>query len=523
MSSSLLVGLTVQSIPWIRSKLIVHLTYVHLWVPILAILLVIKFYHGKKHLALLGMAGLLFGAAFFDYYWFTFCILLSIIGLFFLPSHRSNGSSSEAFSKRQILFLRAAGMVFLAATWLATRILLPVVNSTKSLSGSRQFEVASQEILSLFGGDIRDYLRPPSFHQIIPLKWDEANRGVPLLFAQDIPNYIGVSVLILFSLACFNIYRKKPIASDMRFLFGASFFLILLSLKPVWNTAILLEEIVASASFRVLGTLALLLLASSVVLVLSKVMHVVKQSKILQTSPHELSILVKMPRLASYQVVCITAFVLVVYVMLQTPSVSMPSLYVRWLFPGVRIFSRAGLIAEVLLVIVGLGITLDQCRRSRYRLLRIILPLAIVSMVALDLSPFSGRETTTSTFMMKEVNAVVTEPDAAVAFFLGDFPTSLIQGNLLNAETGYLDPILTNDLHNSHEFSTRLRKYQATHVIVPCAEDGRPYVTSLPTDLPRASPSRLYLAEPYFVTLYGGCLKATLYDNIHMYQILRLG
>jgi hypothetical protein len=75
-SGSIFAGLLVESLPWLREKLITHMAYVFLCIPIFAVLLILKHFERPTRKSTLGVFSYITFVFFFDLYWFYFVLII---------------------------------------------------------------------------------------------------------------------------------------------------------------------------------------------------------------------------------------------------------------------------------------------------------------------------------------------------------------------------------------------------------------------------------------------------------------
>jgi hypothetical protein len=107
-------------------------------------------------------------------------------------------------------------------------------------SGTRQIVIVDRSFLDFFSGSIFDFIIPDRHHWFFPQKWDEQGglrwglHYAPLDpgFAQDVPNYLGIPVVVIF-IASFLPGVNRLLSRDVRILRALAIFLFALSMRTL--------------------------------------------------------------------------------------------------------------------------------------------------------------------------------------------------------------------------------------------------------------------------------------------------
>jgi hypothetical protein len=255
-----------------------------------------------------------------------------------------------------VLLLGALAVSFLYFS--VFRYLFPAVNSIR---GIRKIAVPERDFIELFSGTWRDYLVPDRFHWIFPVEWNAGRSDrwggimvdLPIGIAQDLPNYMGIIVALLFLLAFVKPIRIR-LSSQIRALSVVSVFLFSLSIKTI-----------------VFG---------------------------------------------SYQI-------------------PVPSSFLKFLMPGLRVFSRFALLAEVFAVIVAFACVQVCASFIEKKVYSKILVCFISALVLLDFHPTNQRRLFDDFKLVHDFNSVIGQFPFGGVLVIGDIPEGTINAPVMNSIT----------------------------------------------------------------------------------------
>lgn len=386
-------GVLVQCLPWMREKVMTHNAYVFLCVPLITVLLLLKFSKtpSTKLLKLLGLAMAL--TFFFDLYWFFFDLFLTLCGA--ILYRKQLFSIWSALAKRTQIWVKTGtvGLVCLYAlgyysVWTEMR---------SKDTEFRPLQIAQLDFIDQFNGSIMRYVDFLAFHNFT--NRNVLSRGT----IEDIVNYSGIGVVVF------------------------AFFAVFLTCKePTEDRSIL----------RQVGFFAV--------------------SCFVLTLPTTISI-----------------FQLHIW----TPVAA-----IRFFMPGVRVFSRAGMITEALLCILcvaGINVLLSQLKRV---LLKRILIVVVVALLIFDMNPTGRRFVNDDYNSFSQIHEVLNNTPNVVLLELNPVLNKLyFAPNLSNA------PVLNNPLDSKwnesialqaslgdSNFSSYLQSKNVTHLLVPADSNGDP-------------------------------------------------
>ena len=179
-------GLFCEMLPWIRERILAHTSYVWLGVPLIVILLALRFVGDPNRRSFLSLATALTAVLFFDLYWFWFSFWAVVIICFIsidqlLPSIRKWKLAHQFLLLLSSLVCGALGV-----------ILYKYINVQMSNSGSliRPLAVASRQDVNEYNGSLLRFIRPDYAHLLFP----RATGAIP---PHDDINYGGFIILIL--------------------------------------------------------------------------------------------------------------------------------------------------------------------------------------------------------------------------------------------------------------------------------------------------------------------------------------
>jgi hypothetical protein len=160
---SIAAGLLVEMLPWLREKVITHMAYVFLCIPIFAVLLALKFFDRPSRRSLVYMACYLGGVFFFDLYWFYF-VLMTFIFLAFINVRQIINWIKFLHRRLKLLIV---GMLATSAIC-AYGSLTVVQNLTSSERAfGRPLVSTTNSYIDEFNGSISRFIIPWSEHLLV--------------------------------------------------------------------------------------------------------------------------------------------------------------------------------------------------------------------------------------------------------------------------------------------------------------------------------------------------------------------
>lgn len=390
---AILSGVLVETLPWMREKVMTHNAYVFLCVPLLVLLILLKFSKNPsvKLLKLLGLAIAL--AFFFDLYWFFFNVYLVFCGAVL---YRKQLFVVWSALKKRTRVLVESGAIALVVMYVFGYYSI-WTQMRSAATEFRPLQVAQIDFIDQFNGSILRYIDFFAFHNFT--NRNVLSRGT----IEDIVNYCGIGVAIF---AFFAVISKPK------------------------------EHEVNRSTLRQVGFFA----ATCFVL----------------TLPTSINI-----------------FQLHIW----TPVAA-----IRFLMPGVRVFSRAGMITEALLCVLcvaGINVLFNQFKQV---LVKRILIMVVVALLILDVNPTGRRFVNDDYNSFSQIHEVLNNARNVVLLELNPVLNKLyFAPNLSNA------PVLNNPLDSrwnesialqaslgDKNFSSYLQFKEVTHLLVPADSNGEP-------------------------------------------------
>lgn len=217
---SLLAGLLVEMLPWLREKASTHMAYVFLCVPLFAVLLALRHFDNpskRSFLLIVGYLGLIF---FFDLYWFYFVLMIfCLIAIMNIKSIFSRFNGLPSRLKLTISGIALAGIV----TSLGLLVLVKNLTTADQAFG-RPLEPTTNSYIDEFNGSTTRFIIPWSDHFLV-------RNG--FLVTQKVDNdrvIYGGLIIILLLIAGFllNVLKNKSQSSYFNkiFFLAASFILL---------------------------------------------------------------------------------------------------------------------------------------------------------------------------------------------------------------------------------------------------------------------------------------------------------
>ena len=390
---AILSGVLVETLPWMREKVMTHNAYVFLCVPLITVLLLLKFSKtpSTKLLKLLGLAVVL--TFFFDLYWFFFNVYLVCCGAVLYRKQLFVVWST--LSKRTQVLVKSCAIASVVMYVFGYYSIWTQMRS--AATEFRPLQVAQIDFIDQFNGSVLRYIDFFAFHNF-------TNRNVLSHGTiEDIVNYCGIGVVIFAFFAV--ILKPKELATDRSILRQVGFF-------------------------------------------------------------------------------ALTCFVLTLPTTIDFFQLRIwtPVAAIRFLMPGVRVFSRAGMITEALLCILcvaGISVLLNQFKQVWVKRILIVV---VVALLILDVNPTGRRFVNDDYNSFSQIHEVLDNARNVVLLELNPVLNKLyFAPNLSNA------PVLNNPLDNKwnesialqaslgdSNFSSYLQSKGVTHLLVPADSGGDP-------------------------------------------------
>jgi len=390
--SSLMSGLLVQMLPWVREKVMTHIAYVFICVPIFAIFLLIKTKSEPNKSNFVKLLCFICFTAFFDLYWFY--INLLIASIFVLISFKTIINKLRGYSfNARIAFTLIPPTIVVVLIWMYG-YLLRITSSGNSLN--RPFSIATDEFIDLYNGSLLRYVRPTIGHLFI-----EKGLISSPIFSEDYVLYVGVVTFVL-AIGSFVSRNKLP------------------EVERGHQKLLALIAIVCA----------------------------------LMTIPAQMKT--------------------------QFGVIPGPVHFVKFLTPGMRVYSRFGLVTESLICILA-GYMLGMLQTLRVRnVLRSFLLAFVIVFSFLDMNPSARRLINAEYAGYVKVREVLNSteqpvllelpPDSDKLYFASSYSDA---PHLMTAKNRYWDEGLWRNAElGDYAFASYLASRKVTHILVPVNEDG---------------------------------------------------
>ena len=290
-------GISLQMLPWFREKLLAHPLYIFWCVPIIALILALKFIKQPEFKNLFFLALFLILSFFIDLYWFWYSVDITAIVLITNIVYLGKNIARWPIWQRVVTFSTVT--LFPLSVFLAYGVLKR--RTSTEVTWERPLEIASAKFVDHFQGLLWKFLTPPPEHLLI------ANNSLLNVGREDVVNYVGVSVVCLAAYSLFANLKRKPSRE----------------IASIWVVAVFFTLFTLPTSYRFFGL---------------KIGGLVDALRILN--------------------------------------------------PGLRVFSRTGMIAQAALcVLAGLGMSKIIIRVKLKNSVAVFLILALV----IDMNPFARR------------------------------------------------------------------------------------------------------------------------------------
>ena len=389
--SSVMSGLLVQMLPWVREKVMTHVAYVFICIPVFAIILLLKTKSDPNKSNFIRLFAYVLFTAFFDLYWFY--INIFIASIFVLCSYRTILIKLRGYSfKARIFFTLIPPLIVIVLIWIYG-YLLSITSSGNSLH--RPFNVATDEFIDLYNGSLLRYVRPTIGHLFI-----EKGLISSPIFSEDYVLYVGVVTLVL-AIGSFVSRNKLP------------------EVERGHQKLLALIAIVCA----------------------------------LMTIPAQMKT--------------------------QFGVIPGPVHFLKFLTPGMRVYSRFGLVTESLICVLA-GYMLGKFQMLRVRnVFRLFLIAFVIVLSFLDMNPSARRLINTEYAGYAKVREVLksTErpvllelpPDLDKLYFAPGYSDA---PHLLTTKNRYWDEGLWRNAElGDYAFASYLTSRQVTHILVPVNED----------------------------------------------------
>ena len=175
-------------------------------------------------------------------------------------------------------------------------------------------------------------------------------------------------------------------------------------------------------------------------------------------------------------------------------SITIPSarIYIRHVMPGIRQFSRASLIAEVIMVVGAVLATERLSRRIRNNFIKYFVIVALLLTAFIDLNPTSRRFVWDYAERFQEIRDVLAETPTS-GLFLATPIESIYRNDKNGRSWDYLDaPIFTDFLkaypqaaRGESEFASYLNHHQVGYVLARVNDLGMPFFSGFIQDAAR--------------------------------------
>jgi hypothetical protein len=193
-------GLFVESLPWMREKVLTHFEYTFFCMPLFIVLLTLRWVDlpsRKRFLHLVSFQIFLF---FFSLYWFYMCAaVVAVILLVNIKTCWHVIRKLSVISQASLFMLAVAIPVSVKLLYDQLRISIlekPIYE--------RPLDIANREFIDYYNGSITRFIRPHTTHLFFPQPLTNSVRG-----PQDIVNYVGVVILALALFTVIYLIKNK--------------------------------------------------------------------------------------------------------------------------------------------------------------------------------------------------------------------------------------------------------------------------------------------------------------------------
>lgn len=203
-------GLFVESLPWMREKVLTHFEYTFFCMPLFIVLLTLRWvdFPSRKRLAqLVSFQIFLF---FFSLYWFYMCaVVVAVILLVNIKTCWRVLRKLSVVSQTSLFML--ASSIPISVKLLYEYLRRSTLNKP---IWERPLEIVNRDFLDSFNGPITRFIRPHTTHLLFPQHLSISNGSI-----EDTVNYVGVIVLVL-ALFAVAYFIKNKNRSDVRHVFS---------------------------------------------------------------------------------------------------------------------------------------------------------------------------------------------------------------------------------------------------------------------------------------------------------------
>ena len=184
---SIFSGLAVQFLPWLREKVLTHFEYTYFCIPLLCVLLALRWVEEPTKKRLFQCCIFLFSVFFISLYWFYLCSFILFVIL--LLQTKTLIRSAKRIKTQWGIFL---SVILCLGVYSLVQIYTYLNRSTvKNPIWERPLAIATRAEVDLFNKPLNYFVRPPSYHLLFPTKVPIGNGSL-----EDTVSYAGLVVLV---------------------------------------------------------------------------------------------------------------------------------------------------------------------------------------------------------------------------------------------------------------------------------------------------------------------------------------
>ena len=198
-SAAIVSGISLEMLPWVREKLIVHPLYVFWFVPIFVMLAALKFLRETSFKNLVILASCVCMTFFVDLYWFWFTFDLVVVVLLVNAVHCGKSWMRWAMWQRISSIASITAFPILVYKFYG----LVQQRTLSSISWERPLEISSPEFINIFQGSINRFFTTPPEHLFVKSNF------LLGLAREDIVNYAGISLVLLSLVAIWGMGKQS--------------------------------------------------------------------------------------------------------------------------------------------------------------------------------------------------------------------------------------------------------------------------------------------------------------------------
>jgi len=203
-------GLFVESLPWMREKVLTHFEYTFFCMPLFIVLLTLRWIDFPSRKRFLQLVTFQISLFFFSLYWFYMCAAVVAVILFL------NIKTCWRVLRKLSVIAQASLFMLTIAMPVSVKLLYDHlrVSILEKPIYERPLDIANREFIDYYNGSITRFVRPHTTHLFFPQSLSNGARG-----PQDIVNYVGVVVLALALFTVIYLIKNKN-GTNLRHIFS---------------------------------------------------------------------------------------------------------------------------------------------------------------------------------------------------------------------------------------------------------------------------------------------------------------